>query len=30
VALNVFLMYTSARPADYALMGDAVAAPAAH
>jgi len=30
VALNVFLMYTSARPADYAVMGDAVAAPAAH
>lgn len=30
VALNVFLMYTSARPADYAVMGDAVGAPAAH
>ena len=30
LALNVFLMYTNARPADYAVMGDAVAAPAAH
>ena len=29
VALNVFLMYTSARPAEYAITTDAVAAPAA-
>jgi cytochrome c oxidase cbb3-type subunit 1 len=29
VALNVFLMYTSARPAEYAIITDAVAAPAA-
>ena len=28
VALNVFLMYTSARPAEYAVITDAVAAPA--
>ena len=30
VALNVFLMYTNGRRADYAVLGDAVAAPAAH
>ena len=30
VALNVFLMYTSGHRADYAVLGDAVAAPAAH
>ena len=29
VALNVFLIYTSARPAEYAITTDAVAAPAA-
>jgi cytochrome c oxidase cbb3-type subunit I len=28
LALNVFLMYTSARRADYAVLGDAAAAPA--
>ncbi|HSF03656.1 MAG TPA: cbb3-type cytochrome c oxidase subunit I, partial [Solirubrobacterales bacterium] len=30
VALNVFLMYTSGRRADYAILGDAVAASSAH
>jgi cytochrome c oxidase cbb3-type subunit I len=30
VALNVFLMYTSGRRADYALLGDAVVATGAH
>jgi uncharacterized ferredoxin-like protein len=29
LALNVFLMYTIARPADYAIVVDAAAAPAA-
>ena len=28
--LNVFLMYTSARRADYAVIGEAAAAPASH
>jgi len=30
MALNVFLMYTSARRADYIVVGDAAALPAAH
>jgi cbb3-type cytochrome oxidase subunit 1 len=30
VALNVFLMYTSGRRADYAVLGDALPAPAGH
>jgi cytochrome c oxidase cbb3-type subunit 1 len=30
MALNVFLMYTSGRVAEYAVLGDAAAAPAAH